>query len=194
MFVFLAWKFIHEILFFILCRDFILFHWSVCLHLYQHDTVLMTVAYGKFWNQLVICSFLKSFLAFWSLLFILICSTWINHTVIMWGWWVSNLSWLLDEQPEKEPLNSWVCPQKLLLFNIMLLLHVWMCVYVTCKYILLRNGILYLPANWWQCSGFCAEAVLSQPGLLSVSWPPSLLVGNYVIYNLQAALLFVTGN
>lgn len=30
--------------------------------------------------------------------------------------------------------------------------------------------------------------------LLPVGWSPSLLVGNYVIYNLQAALLFVTGN
>lgn len=57
-----------------------------------------------------------------------------------------------------------------------------------------KTGLLYVFANWWLCSVFCAMAVLSQLGLLPVSWPPSLLVGNYVIYNLQAALLFVTGN
>lgn len=41
---------------------------------------------------------------------------------------------------------------------------------------------------------FIAATVLSQSSMLFYSWLLPLLVGNYVIYNLQAALLFVTGN
>lgn len=41
---------------------------------------------------------------------------------------------------------------------------------------------------------FIAVGILSQFSMLFYSWLPPLLVGNYVIYNLQAVLLFVTGN
>lgn len=32
-----------------------------------------------------------------------------------------------------------------------------------------KTGLLYVFANWWLCSVFCAMAVLSQLGLLPVS-------------------------
>lgn len=41
---------------------------------------------------------------------------------------------------------------------------------------------------------FIAVTILSQFSMLFYSWLLALLVGNYVIYNLQAVLLFVTGN
>jgi len=41
---------------------------------------------------------------------------------------------------------------------------------------------------------FIAVTILSLFSMLFYSWLLPLLVGNYVIYNLQAVLLFVTGN
>lgn len=78
------------------------------------------------------------------------------------------------------------------------ILHVY--IVCVCVYILhvgiysLENEFsisLYVEHLWYP--GFCSRPVLFQR---AIAWsrPPSLLVGNYVIYNLQAAPLFVTGN